>query len=61
LPRAALDKSFAEGLRGFAESLGLSAKQLAPVVIINNGIEKISHTHTQVYLAKLNYSTKNIA
>jgi hypothetical protein len=32
LPRAALGKGFAEGLRGFAESLGPSAKQPAPVV-----------------------------
>jgi hypothetical protein len=34
LPRAALGKGFAEGLRGFAESLGPSAKQPAPVVIL---------------------------
>jgi hypothetical protein len=34
LPRAALDKGFAEGLRGFAESLGPSAKQPAPVVTV---------------------------
>jgi hypothetical protein len=33
LPRAALSKGFAEGLRGFAESLGPSAKQLALVVV----------------------------
>jgi hypothetical protein len=33
LPRAALGKGFAEGLRGFAESLGPSAKQPAPVVL----------------------------
>jgi hypothetical protein len=33
LPRAALDKGFAENLRGFAESLGHSAKQPAPVVM----------------------------
>jgi hypothetical protein len=32
LPRAALGKGFAEGLRGFAKSLGPSAKQQAPVV-----------------------------
>jgi hypothetical protein len=32
LPRAALGKGFAEDLRGFAESLGPSAKQPAPVV-----------------------------
>jgi hypothetical protein len=32
LPRAALGKSFAEDLRGSAESLGPSAKQPAPVV-----------------------------
>jgi hypothetical protein len=32
LPIAALGKGFAEGLRGFAESPGPSAKQLAPVV-----------------------------
>jgi hypothetical protein len=32
LPRAALGKGFAEGLRGFAECLGPSAKQPAPVV-----------------------------
>jgi hypothetical protein len=32
LPRAALGKGFAEGLRGFAESLRPSAKQPAPVV-----------------------------
>jgi hypothetical protein len=33
LPRAALSKAFAEGLRGFAESLEPSAKPPAPVVI----------------------------
>jgi hypothetical protein len=33
LPRAALGKGFAEGLRGFVESLGPSAKQPAPVVV----------------------------
>jgi hypothetical protein len=32
-PRAALGKGFAESLRGFAESLGPSAKQPAPVVL----------------------------
>jgi hypothetical protein len=32
LPRAALGKGFAESLRGFAESLGPSAKQPAPVL-----------------------------
>jgi hypothetical protein len=32
LPKATLGKGFAEGLRGFAESLGPSAKQPAPVV-----------------------------
>jgi hypothetical protein len=34
LPRAVLDKGFGEGLRGFAEILGPSAKQPAPVVCI---------------------------
>jgi hypothetical protein len=34
LPRAALGKGFAEGLRGFAESLGPSAKQPSPVVYV---------------------------
>jgi hypothetical protein len=34
LPRAALGKGFAEGLRGFAESLGHSAKPLYPVVTV---------------------------
>jgi hypothetical protein len=33
LPRAALGKAFAEGLRGFAESLEPSAKPPAPVVM----------------------------
>jgi hypothetical protein len=32
LPRAALGKGFAEGLKSFAESLGASAKKPSPVV-----------------------------
>jgi hypothetical protein len=35
LPRAALGKDFAKGLRGFAESLGPSAKEPAPVVKVS--------------------------
>jgi hypothetical protein len=37
LPRAAFGKGFAEGLRGFTERLGPSAKQPAPVVTAVDG------------------------
>jgi hypothetical protein len=48
LPRAALGKGFAESLRGFAESLGPSAKQPAPVVYIARKIIKRLVRATQV-------------
>jgi hypothetical protein len=45
LPRAALGKTFAEGLRGFAESLEPSAKPPAPVVrtISDTMIVRVMH------------------
>jgi hypothetical protein len=49
LPRAALGKGFAEGLRGFAESLGPSAKQPAPVV------PPLLHSKLQLVLVVWNF------
>jgi hypothetical protein len=42
LPRAALGKSFAEGLRGFDESLAPLAKQPAPVVMYSRETTSLS-------------------